>query len=114
MPHVMKRFSHARIQEYSSGGGGGPVFFSPQLILQKSNGYFQRKLSFPKVPEGVHHFLGGGGSNCLFPIETHITCDFQGGGSGPPVPPLDLPMFHLEKKKLHQLQQQKQYLKLKL
>ena len=31
---------------------------------------------------------GGGGSNCLFPIETHITCDFP-GGSGPPVPPLD-------------------------
>ena len=29
----------------------------------------------------------GGGSNCLFPIETHITCDFPGGG--PPVPPLD-------------------------
>ena len=25
-------------------------------------------------------------SNCLFPIETHITCDFP-GGSGPPVPP---------------------------
>ena len=32
---------------------------------------------------------GGGGSNCLFPIETHITCDFPGGGggSGPPVLP---------------------------
>ena len=39
---------HARIQEFSSGGGGGPgqsdkessdvFFFSPQLILQKSNG----------------------------------------------------------------------------
>ena len=30
----------------------------------------------------------GGGSNRLFPIETHITCDFPGGGgSGPPVPP---------------------------
>ena len=48
-----------------------------------------------KVPEGVKHFPGGGvhlipgGSNCLFPIETHITCDFPGGGSGPPVPPLD-------------------------
>ena len=28
-------------------------------------------------------------SNCLFPIETHITFDFPGGGggSGPPVPP---------------------------
>ena len=31
---------------------------------------------------------GGGGSNCLFPIETHKTCDFPaGGGSGPPAPP---------------------------
>ena len=71
-------------------------FFSPQLILQKSNGQFQRNLSFFKVPEGVQHFPGGGvqlfpgggGSNCLFPIETHITCNFP-GGSGPPVPPLD-------------------------
>ena len=33
--------------------------------------------------------MGGGGptisrgSNCLYPIETHITCDFP-GGSGPP------------------------------
>ena len=34
---------------------------------------------------------GEGGSNCLFPIETHITCDFPGGGGGPdPLsPPLD-------------------------
>ena len=55
------------------GGGGGPgqshkkssdnVFFffffsSPQLILQKSNGHFQRNLSFFKVPEGVQHFPG--------------------------------------------------------
>ena len=33
---------------------------------------------------------GGGGSTCLFPIETHITCDFPGGGGGgPPVPTLD-------------------------
>ena len=62
-------------------------FFSPQLILQKSNGPFQRNLSFFKVPEGVQHFPGvvqllpggGGGSNCLFPIETRITCDFPGG-----------------------------------
>ena len=61
-------------------------------------GFFRRKLSFFKVPEGVQYFPGGGGptfsrgggSNCLFPIETHITCDFPGGGgSGPPVPPLD-------------------------
>ena len=37
---------------------------------------------------GVQLFPGGGVSNCLFPIETHITCDFQ-EGSGPLVPPLD-------------------------
>ena len=29
------------------------------LILQKSNGQFQRNLSFFKVPEGVQHFPGG-------------------------------------------------------
>ena len=95
---------HVRIQEFLSGGVQISMtkkaltvffwfFFSPQLILQKSNGQFQRILSFFKVPEGVQHFPGGvqhfpGGSNCLFLIETHITCDFP-GGSGPPVPPLD-------------------------
>ena len=36
--------------------------------------------------EGANFFHGGGGSNCLFPIEIHITCDFP-GGSGPPVLP---------------------------
>ena len=90
-------------------GGGGPgqsaknvlttfFFFSPQLISQKSNGRFQRNLSFFKVQEGIQHFPGGGGSNfnqggggfgsnCLFPIETHITCDFPGGGGPEPLPP---------------------------
>ena len=97
-------------------GGGGPgqsdkkssdnvflYFFSPNLILQKSNGQFQRNLSFFKVPEGVQHFSGGptfsrgvqlfpggGGYNCLFPIETLIACDFPGVGGGgvqTPCPP---------------------------
>ena len=52
-------------RNFRQGGGGGPgqsdkkssdnvfFFFSPQLILQKSNGQFQRNLSFFKVPEGV-------------------------------------------------------------
>ena len=35
------------------------VFFSPQLILLKSNGLFRRKLSFFKVLEGVQLFPGG-------------------------------------------------------
>ena len=70
--------------------------FSPHLILQKSNGQFQRNLSFFEVPEGVQNFpggggptfsRGGGGSNCLFFIETHISCDFPGGGVQTPCPP---------------------------
>ena len=37
---------------------------------------------------GVQLFPGGGGgSNCLFSLETHITCVFS-RGSGPPAPPL--------------------------
>ena len=71
---------HARIQKFSSGvcvcGGGGGVqvhlackkssdnaifilFFGPQIILQKSSGYFQRKLLFAKVLVGVKFFPGG-------------------------------------------------------
>ena len=56
-------------RNFRQGGGGGPgqfdkkkqgfffffffFFFSPQLILQKSNGQFQRNLSFFRFPEGV-------------------------------------------------------------
>ena len=50
---------------YRGGGGGVQVSltkssdndsFSPQLILQKSNGQFQRNLSFFKAPNGVQFF----------------------------------------------------------
>ena len=62
------------------------LFYWSQMVNFEENSFF-------KVPEGVQHFPGGsnffqGGSNCLYPIETHITCDFP-GGSGPPDPPLD-------------------------
>ena len=46
----------------------------------------QRKLYFSKEPEGVQHFSGGGsnffqrGVQMLISMETHITCDFLGGG----------------------------------
>ena len=68
------------------GGGGGVqvqlaykkssdnvfIFFSPQLISQKSSCYFQKKLLFAMVPVGVEHFPGGGptfyrGVQLLFP-----------------------------------------------
>ena len=66
------------------------LFYRSQMVNLKEIW----NLSFFKGPEGVKHFPGGvqlfpgggGGSNWLFPIETHITCDFP-GGSGPPVPP---------------------------
>ena len=55
---------------------------------------FEENYHFPRFQRGSNIFQGwgggggGGGSNCLYPIETHITCDFP-GGSGPPEPPLD-------------------------
>ena len=65
---LAKHGTDARIQEFSSGGGGGVQvsltkssdndFFSPPLILQKSNGQFQRNLSFFKAPNGVQFFPG--------------------------------------------------------
>ena len=70
-------------------------FFSPQHILQLTNDLFQRKLKKtiifqgfrggPTFSRGSNFFQGGGGRRVqlLIPIETHITCDFPGGGSGP-------------------------------
>ena len=78
-------------RNFFQGGGGSRLdgqktvltsfFFSPQLILQFTEGvqwfYLLRKLYFSKDPEGVQHFPGGsnffrggggggGGSKCLF------------------------------------------------
>ena len=86
---------HAGIQEFSSGGGGGvqvQIYFFSFLVL---NLFYRspRKLQFSKVAERVQQdswwsqlFLGVGGSICLFPIVSHIICEFP-GGSGPQAPP---------------------------
>ena len=52
--------------------------------------HFSRFQRGSKIFQGGPTFpVGGGGwSNCLFPIETHITCDFPGGGVRTPCPPL--------------------------
>ena len=77
-------------RDFRQGGGGVQVsltkknvfffvfFLVLSLFLQKSNGQFQRNLSFSKVPEGVQHFPGGGGGGgvqLLIPYRS----DFTGG-----------------------------------
>ena len=84
---------HARIQEFSSEGvqvsltkksSDNVIFFfffffffffcSPQLILQKSNGQFQKIYHFSRfqrgsnISRGVQLFPGGGGVQLLIPF----------------------------------------------
>ena len=64
--------------------------FRTQLITEGPMVLFQRKLYVSKAPGGPTPSRGWpnffqGGSNCLFPKETHITCDFP-GGPDPPAP----------------------------
>ena len=52
------------------------VYFSHQLILglKKTNGQFFKFQRGSNTFQGGPSFSkGGGGSNCLFPMETHIT-----------------------------------------
>ena len=60
------------------------------MVNFKENYHFSRFQGGPTFSGGR-----GGGSNCLFPIETHIACDFPGGGGPDPLsPPLDPHMYN--------------------
>ena len=85
--------------------------FSPQLILQQSNGQFQRNLSFFKVPEGVHYFPRGGGPTfsrrgvqLLIPYRNPYNLEFS-RASGPPVPPLDPHLYDQKIQHSHSTEQ---------
>ena len=97
--------SHARIKEFSSGGSRSvwqkssdniffslvlSLFYRIQMVNFKEIYHFQGSRGGPTFSRGGGPtFSRGGGSNCLFPIETHITCDFPGGGGvRTPCPPL--------------------------
>ena len=64
------------------------------MVNFKETFHFSRFERGFNIFQGVQLFPGGGGgeSNCLFPIETHITCDFP-GGVRTPCPPLDPHLF---------------------
>ena len=64
------------------------LFYRSQMVNCIEIYHFSRFQRGSNIFQVGPNFFQGGGSNCLFPIETHITCDFP-GGSGPPVPPLD-------------------------
>ena len=102
------RTPHARIQDFSSGGGGPgqphkkssdvflfcffvflvlSLFYRSQMVNIKETYHFSRFQRGSNIFQGDPTFSRGGGSNCLFPIETHITCDFPGGGIRTPCPP---------------------------
>ena len=103
---------HARLQEFGGGGGGVQVhmtykkisrnvFVSVMFIYRSKMVNYKEKNHLPRfqrVPvqhfpgAGSNFFQGGRGSNCLFPIETHISCYFPGERVRFPPPP-DLPML---------------------
>ena len=81
------------------GGGSGSVwqkalttcflvlslFYWSQMVNFEKTIIFQGSRGGPTFSRGVQLFPGG--SNCLYPIETQITCDFPGGGVRTPWPP---------------------------
>ena len=86
---------------WGGGGGGGPgqsdkkkaltrllffiyFFLVLSLFYRSQIKWSISKLSFYKVPEGRGSNFFQGVSTCLFPKETHITCDYPGGGGGCP------------------------------
>ena len=63
------------------------LFYRSQMVNFKEIYHFSRLQMGSNIFQEGSNFFQGGGSNCLFPIETHITFRFSRGWSGPPVPP---------------------------
>ena len=97
-PDVMNKSNrvHARIQEFLSGGrGGGGGGSRPDGQKTVWTMFFLVINLFYSLQRGSNGFITEGrrGSNFFQAVgvskETDITCDFPGGGSGLPNPPLD-------------------------
>ena len=95
-PGVMNKSNrvHARIQEFLLGGGGGGGGSRPDGQKTVWTMFFLVVNLFYNLQSGSNGFITEGrrGSNFFHVVgvfkETHITCDFPGGGggSGPPNP----------------------------
>ena len=57
------------------------LFYRSQIVNFKEIYHFSRFQRGSNIFQGGSNFFQGG-SNWLFPIETHVTCDFPGGGGG--------------------------------
>ena len=87
-PGVMNKSNrvHARISEFSSGGRGGGR--GPTARKQSGQWFFLVINLFYSLQSGSNGFITEGrrGSNFFQGVgvskETHITCDFPGGGGG--------------------------------
>ena len=70
---------------------------------------FQRNLYFPRIQRGPTFFRGvkhfSRGVQMPISLETHMTCDFPGGGGvvRAPIPPLDLRMNSTEDNYIYRL-----------
>ena len=95
---VGKHGTDERIQEVSSGEGGGgsrsaltTIFLVLSLFYRSQMVNFKGTYRFSRLQMGSNFFQGvklfPGASNCLFPIETHIICDFPEGVRTPCPPP---------------------------
>ena len=99
---VGKHGTDAWIQEFSSGGGGGgwggegpgqsdkkaltTIFLVLSLFYRRQMVNFKEISRFSRLQMGSNFFQGV--SNCWFPIETHLICDFPKGVRTPaPHPP---------------------------
>ena len=104
---VGKHGTDARIQEFSSGGGWGgggwvgpgqsdkkalttiflvlSLFYRSQMVNFKEIYRFSRLQMGSNFSRGSNFFQGV--SNYLFPIETHLICDFPEGARTPCPPP---------------------------
>ena len=104
---VGKHGTDARIQEFSSGRGEGPgqsdkkalttIFLVLSLFYRSQMVNFKEIYRFSRLQMGSNFFSRGsnffqGVSNCLFPIETHLICDFT-EGVRTPCPPLWIPTW---------------------